>query len=101
MTEMESLAAHDMGQTCRCVLHHNPNPMELHRHHVLPLAWGGQATPDNEVWLCPTSHANVHELLRAHERYEGAVPWAIRKRFSIYIRSLAADGWKRSRGQPT
>jgi hypothetical protein len=93
MAETEPLAAHDTGQRCACVADHNPNPMELHRHHILPLAWGGAAVPDNEVWLCPTSHANVHELLRAYQTHEGVVPWVIRKRFSRYIRTLAADGW--------
>lgn len=88
-------SAHDTDQTCECVSNHNPNPMELHRHHILPLADGGPRTPENEVRLCPTSHVNVHELYRAHVQYEGAVPWEIRKRFSPYIREVAAEGYRR------
>jgi hypothetical protein len=87
--------AHDVAAKCVCVRNHNPEPQELNRHHILPLAWGGNRESDNEVWLCPTSHTNVHELLRAYEKYEGTPPWEIRKHFSWYIRSLAVEGWKR------
>ena len=87
--------AHDDGQSCICVLFHNPNPMELHRHHIFPLGMGGTGTPDNTVWLCPTSHANVHELLRAWVKYEGTPPWDIRKKFGPYIRDMAAQGYTR------
>ena len=89
-------AGHDADQRCVCVADHNPNPMELNRHHVWPLAEGGPDTDDNVVWLCPTSHANVHELLRAWLRYEGRPPWAIRKRFSAYIRGLAESGFEQT-----
>lgn len=90
--------SHDEGRICVCVANHNPNPMELHRHHIKPLAFGGTRTPDNEVWLCPTSHANVHELLREIIRHEGDAPWDIRKRFGLYIRDLADEGWRRIEG---
>lgn len=69
--------------------------MELNRHHILPLSEGGPDVPDNIVWLCPTSHVNVHELLRAWVKYEGEPPWDIRKHFSPYIREIAAEGYRR------
>lgn len=87
-------SAHDADAECTCVNDHNPNPMELHRHHILPLSDGGARVPANEVWLCPTSHANCHELYRAFVRYEGAVPWEIRRRFSRYICALAEAGYR-------
>lgn len=87
------LESHDEGQYCVCVVEHNPNPMELNRHHILPLGMGGADRADNVVWLCPTAHANVHELLRAIIKYEGFPPWNIQKHFSQYIRSLARDGY--------
>lgn len=85
---------HDAGQYCNCVGSHNPNPMELHRHHIWPLGEGGPATDDNVVWLCPTSHVNVHELFRAWIKYEGEPPWEIRKFFGPFIRELAARGYQ-------
>lgn len=89
--------SHDEGAVCECVADHNPNPMELNRHHIHPLGFNppGERTPDNEVWLCPTSHANVHELLRAWVKYEGEPPWEVQRRFSRYIRWLAEDGYRR------
>lgn len=89
------LEQHDEGQSCVCVADHNPNPMELNRHHILPLGEGGLDEPDNVVWLCPTSHANVHELLRAYVKYEGSPPWDIVKHFGVYIRMLAKEGYRR------
>ncbi len=56
--------AHDEGQTCLCMVTHRPHPLELHRHHRWPLYLGGSDDEANIVWLCPTAHANVHELLR-------------------------------------
>lgn len=88
-------AGHDDGQHCHCVSDHNPNPMELNRHHIWPLYAGGPDEDWNIVWLCPTTHVNVHELLRAWEKYEGEPPWDIRKHFSHYTRSLAEEGWNR------
>lgn len=86
---------HDAGQHCMCVSDHNPNPMELHRHHIWPLGMNGPDEDDNIVWLCPTSHVNVHELLRAWMGFGGEPTWSIRKYFSPYIRRLAEDGFDR------
>lgn len=91
--------AHDVGQVCICVTNHNPEPQELNRHHVWPLGEGGPNTPANVVWLCPTAHANVHELLRLYVRHEGAVPWVERRRFGSYVRALAKEGYHRIQTQ--
>lgn len=55
---------HDTGRVCKCMVTHRPHPLELHAHHVLPMYLGGPDDPINLVWLCPTAHTNVHELLR-------------------------------------
>lgn len=97
----EVYTGHDAGQFCDCVTDHNPNPMELHRHHILPLAEGGDSSEGNLVWLCPTSHVNVHELLRAWKQYEGIPPWyedpatefAGRYRYGHYCRRIAELGY--------
>lgn len=66
---------HDVGASCACVVTHAPMPAELHLHHIVPLYAGGGENPENEVWLCPTSHVNVHELIRAWERAAGEPSW--------------------------
>lgn len=55
---------HDKGQKCGCSADHNPDPLELNEHHVWPLGMGGADVASNKVWLCPTAHTNVHEILR-------------------------------------
>ncbi len=43
---------------------HRPYPLEFFRHHVWPTGMGGPDTEDNIVWICPTGHSGIHELLR-------------------------------------
>ncbi len=67
--------SHDAGRACLCHIFHRPAPLELHAHHVLPVYLGGD--PDAEtVWLCPTAHTNVHELLRLMLR-DGPLSWQV------------------------
>lgn len=51
----------------RCGVHltHLPAPLEMHVHHVWPLAMKGPDSPENRVVVCPTGHANIHRILRA------------------------------------
>lgn len=56
--------SHDEGAVCLCVADHRPPILEYHRHHVRPAALGGSDDPSNLVFLCPSQHTNVHELLR-------------------------------------
>ena len=56
--------SHDHEAKCLCAREHRPDPMEYVEHHVWPKGMGGPDTPDNLVWLCPTTHLNVHEILR-------------------------------------
>lgn len=56
--------SHDRDETCRCVPVHRPPVLELHRHHILPTYLGGPDTEANIVFVCPSSHSNIHELLR-------------------------------------
>lgn len=71
--------SHDEAARCLCVSEHRPGVLEYEWHHVLPLAMGGDNTPPgvldgNGVWLCPTAHTNVHELLRVFLRV-GPLTW--------------------------
>lgn len=56
--------SHDTGQVCACVADHRPAVLELERHHRWPLYLGGPDTEDNIVWVCPSTHASTHEVLR-------------------------------------
>lgn len=84
----------DPWAECVCVADHNPNAIQLHRHHILPLAWGGTDDPSNVVLLCPSTHANVHRLIREYANVGGVPSWTLRRRFGWYARQLADDAWR-------
>lgn len=56
--------AHDAGQICWCSSEHRPPVLEGEYHHIWPLGMGGPDSPDNRVYVCSTTHGNIHELLR-------------------------------------
>lgn len=56
--------SHDAGAICQCVSDHRPPVLEFERHHIHPLGLGGPDVPENTVWVCGTTHQNVHELIR-------------------------------------
>ena len=60
----ELTGGHDVEAWCACVAEHRPPYLELHAHHVWPKEYGGTDDTSPMLWLCPTTHANVHELLR-------------------------------------
>lgn len=67
--------SHDAGQKCLCIAVHNPEPLELNHHHIWPQEYGGPTVPENLVWLCPTTHTNVHELLRLMVHAGSTLSW--------------------------
>lgn len=79
--------------SCACVADHNPNEVQLHRHHIWPLGWSGPNQTDNIVLLCPTTHANIHRLLREYAKAGGEPSWDIRRWFGRYANEMAATGW--------
>lgn len=84
--------AHDHGQHCKCVIKHVPKPMELHKHHVWPISEGGPDSPHNLLWLCPTTHTNVHELWREYDKMNGRPSWATLMKYSAYCRMIVERG---------
>lgn len=65
-------------------------------HHVQPMSYGGEDEPGNRVYVCPTGHVAIHELLREHMRRDGeAVPWSVRKWYGREERALALEGYRR------
>lgn len=84
--------SHDTDAHCHCVTKHNPKPAELHRHHVWPLGEGGPDVDANLLWLCPTTHANVHELWRIYKKHNGRPPWTLLRTYSDYARRVVEEG---------
>lgn len=57
------------ARPCLCTTRHNPQPLEIELHHILPQAvqltlWGRLKQPQT-VALCRTTHRNVHIYLDA------------------------------------
>lgn len=97
--------SHDHGQRCLCSQRHQPTPLELARHHILPQENGGPNSADNYVWLCPTAHVNVHELLRLMLAAEGGLTWGqVGQVYDVPVSrwayEVASEGWRRIEGQP-
>lgn len=85
-------------RVCRCVTRHVPqvDPHELERHHVWPLGQGGPNLDVNLLWLCPSTHTQVHRLWRFFQRYDGLPPTWITRTFSHYAREVVAEGWRQA-----
>jgi hypothetical protein len=78
---------------CRCVKLHIPKANILHSHHVWPTGEGGPNISANLLWLCPTTHNNVHELWRLFKKNKGVVPYDTLNDFSRYTRGVVQRGW--------
>lgn len=91
---------------CPCVSDHVPNAKVLHKHHIVPKAWGGtDGSPQvvskdvpglidaNLIGLCPTSHENVHRLLNEFVRQDGVPPWEFAQHYTRMERLLATAAW--------
>lgn len=50
---------------CVCVAEHRPTVLEPQAHHLWPIYLGGPPHPATLLGLCPTTHTNVHRILRA------------------------------------
>lgn len=91
--------SHDRDLVCKCVYEHRPTPLELNVHHILPQYLGGPDVALNRIALCPTTHANVHEILRLLLRdgplTYGEVDAANERPVSRYAYALAVEGYRR------
>jgi len=84
--------SHDADQVCPCTADHRPVVMENTEHHIRPLYLGGADSPDNRVFVCPTTHYNTHEIIRFLILGQTTFPGASR-----YARDLAIEGVRRWR----
>ncbi len=92
--------SHDVGKTCLCVYEHRPPVMEFFEHHIWPSGMGGPNVASNRIWLCPTTHANVHEILRMLVARAGLLTYpqllALSERpVAKYAYYLALEGYAR------
>lgn len=82
---------------CFCSATHYPDPTELHAHHILPLYLGGDDVVENLVWLCPTGHANVHEMIRLMMKVGrltfGEMQDSFPQRLNRYLYNMATTGF--------
>ena len=97
--------SHDYGAKCLCSKIHQPAPLELARHHLLPQEHGGPDTKNNLIWLCPTTHVNVHEILRKLLLSDELMSYHEVNLFhstplSRYAYAVATEGWSRIQGKP-
>lgn len=102
-TTDDPLQKHDQGESCLCVSEHRPAPLELTQHHIWPLGMGGPDDFGNLIWICPTTHYNVHEILRlmvAQGRLSynqiGALQEQPVSRYAYLLATQGYDMWKGS-----
>lgn len=98
MPELKLYGARPAGRpACRCSKVHHPDPTELHGHHVIPRYLGGADTPENLIWLCPTGHSNVHEMIRMMMRVGRLTASEMRAQFperlNAYLYRVAVEGY--------
>lgn len=83
-----------MTPPCVCVAEHRPTVLEPQGHHLWPLYLGGPPHPETLVGLCPTTHTNVHRILRAMVK---AGAWLPRNpgepHYSHQIATLGFQAW--------
>lgn len=95
MSNLQPLELSIVGKEnlCKCVSKHVPLPTVLHNHHIIPKYLGGSEDASNKVYLCPTTHDNVHSLLRAYAKHGGRPPGSVRKHYSEFVEDLAHRAW--------
>lgn len=96
---------HDAFASCACTTDHHPPVLTFQWHHVRPIAMGGENTKygvldRNGIWLCSTTHDNVHEILRllclqgslTYYEVQTSLP---HRTVSRYAHKVALEGWRR------
>lgn len=84
--------SHDDARVCACMVTHRPAPLELERHHIQPTYLGGPDAEANIAWVCPTTHTNTHELLRAMVRFQAVIPYSVfQEDYDVPVNRYAYD----------
>lgn len=89
------------GTGCLCAARHEPKVLEPQAHHLWPVYLGGPAHPATLLLICPTTHTNVHRLLRAMVKADAVIPRA--KGVPVYSWWTACSGYNAwvAAGRPT
>lgn len=105
MTDLPYTGRYDQNANCACASEHRPPVLTYQWHHIRPLAMGGEDTkygvPNrNGIWLCSTTHDNVHEILRLMVSAKGLLGYRTVQRIlprpvSYYAWQIATDGYRR------
>ena len=92
-----------VGTTCACVTEHRPVSLVFERHHIWPKEYGGPTVDENLVYVCATTHNNVHAYLRAFvaagrllnqdELRASLATWHYDAHVQRYAYDLAVQGW--------
>jgi hypothetical protein len=85
---------------CRCVKQHHPAATSLDAHHVWPEGHGGPTVPENLVWLCPTCHRNVHEILDTWARAGAPHPIGHHNQWAYHVAEIGWEAWHASQVMP-
>lgn len=90
-----------MTEVCACSAAHRPSVLEPQRHHLWPVYLGGPEHKQTLLLLCPTTHTNVHRLLRAMVKAGKVLPRAEGAPF--YSWTVACNGFNSwdAAGRPT
>lgn len=100
MSELDA-AGEAMTTKLPCEVHrtHSPHSHINQRHHVWPLGEGGPNVAANIVVVCPTGHANIHDLLARMVAGGGLVPYSVQRWYGRRERELARLGYERIQRQ--
>lgn len=87
-----------LKRTCSAHRTHLPsirigNSFTVEEHHIWPLGHDGPDVAANRVWLCPTGHSRVHELLTAWLAAGGRPSWKVLVWYGQAERELARRGY--------
>lgn len=78
-----------VGTRCHCVATHNPPSLVFEKHHIWPKEFGGPTTPENLVYVCATTHNNVHAYLRCFVAAGRILLWNELR----YVADGKPEGW--------
>lgn len=85
------LSASFGSHPCVCRSEHAPPVPWTHAHHIWPKYAGGPDTPENIVYVCPSTHDWIHIIWREFERSGLS---GRQRHWPHYAYEIAVQGWK-------
>lgn len=81
-------------QVCEGAMYHTPRPLVLMHVLLIPTDWLGDLNGE-KVWLCGTCRENLEVYQALLWRYDGELPWPLKREFGNMIRALGDRSWFR------